>query len=110
MSLPMENSPPGIQTIPSGALSGAGISFGLVEANDAAFVENTCSFPTDADSSVNVDFPSVSALALGVCGASDDFKRITKVAALATRAVNAKLHRIRLVGVAKEVLSVVGIC
>src|SRR5215470_3470358 len=35
-TLPIENSPPGIQTIPAGAGAGAGAAFGMVGANAAA--------------------------------------------------------------------------
>jgi hypothetical protein len=32
--LPIENSPPGIQTIPAGAGAGAGVAFGIVRSKD----------------------------------------------------------------------------
>jgi hypothetical protein len=35
---PIENSPPGIQTIPAGAFLGAGAEFGMVAANGEALV------------------------------------------------------------------------
>src|SRR5450432_3298138 len=35
---PMENSPPGIHTMPSGALAGAGVMLGTVAANGEALV------------------------------------------------------------------------
>jgi hypothetical protein len=34
--LPIENSPPGIQTMPAGAAPGAGVGFGIVRAKEDA--------------------------------------------------------------------------
>jgi hypothetical protein len=46
--LPIENSPPGIQTIPGGAFAGAGVEFGIVGSKDRA-VTVVGSFDGNAD-------------------------------------------------------------
>jgi hypothetical protein len=46
--LPIENSPPGIQTIPGGALAGAAVVFGIVGSKDKA-VTTVGSFDGEAD-------------------------------------------------------------